>query len=79
MNAVDSGIAFAVNTAYWLQIVVDSAAGTVAFYIDGVLKQTLNANLPAVATDLGAMLMFHTTENVAKYVSLSGFQCTFAA
>jgi hypothetical protein len=80
MNAVDSGIACAAATSFWLKIIINDGAGTVDFYIDGVLKQTLNANLPAAATDLGVWAWyFYTTEDVAKTMSFAGWMCSRAS
>ena len=79
LNRVNSGTALAASTAYWLKFVVDNGAGTVAFYINGVLVQTLSANLPVSTTDLGMGLIMATTETVAKVWYIAGAQCSFAA
>jgi len=50
LNAVDTGIAFAISTAYLLRIWAES--GKICFTINGGSKQELTANLPGSSTPL---------------------------
>lgn len=52
LNAQDSGVACSANTEYVLKFVVSGDGTSVAFYINGVLVETITTNLPAAATNL---------------------------
>jgi hypothetical protein len=78
LNAQDSGVACNASTVYVLKFVVDDAAVTVTFTINGGASQVLNANLPGTSIDLGGMFIYLvTTEVVAKTVSWAGSYCEF--
>jgi len=50
------------------RIIYDQSAGTLAFYVDGVLKHTFTTGLPTDNTDELSYFEVRTLENAAKYL-----------
>jgi hypothetical protein len=50
------------------RIIYDQSAGTLAFYVDGVLKHTFTSGLPTDNSDELAYFEVKTAEDVAKYL-----------
>ncbi|GEM_PF-4730130 len=71
LNAVDTGVACGASTDFKLEIVVDSAAGTAEFFINGTSVGTNNANLPGASTDLGYVAYVVATSASGRLLHIS--------
>lgn len=68
---VNVGAAVVASTAYVLRMRIDSANGLVYFSVNGSAEVSLNANLPAVSTNLGLVFRPIATTTTIASMSLS--------
>ena len=61
----------AADTKYKLKFRVDSAGGVVYFSVNDSAEQILNANLPAVGTNLGVVVRVYTQTAAIRQINLS--------
>lgn len=65
-TVTDSGVAIAVDTFHVLEIVVNAAATSVAFNIDGALVATIVTNIPTAALRPAAMNIVRSTGTASR-------------
>jgi hypothetical protein len=75
-NPVDSGLAYAASTVYYLKMVSNSSVPNLTFSINGASSQTITANIPGITTGLFPFYIgIGALESAAKTYCFGGYQC----
>lgn len=70
-TTADTGVVVAASTAYLFELYVDDTGGICYFSVNGSTPVSINATLPAAATDLGWTVTAITTTATAKNILIS--------